>query len=148
MEASTVKNGILIALSVVGSAIAKWLGGWDAGLAVLISLMAIDFITGLMVAFVFKRSPKTEGGGISSAASFKGLTKKIVELVLVGVAAMLDRVLNVDYARTAAIIFYIGSEGISIVENTALMGVPYPAFIRAALEAMREKGDKGGGDGE
>ena len=137
------KNSILAILAAIGSAIANWLGGWDSALIVLVSLMAIDFVTGLMVAFIFKKSPKTDGGGVSSKASFKGLTKKVVVLILVGVATMLDNIMKIDYVRNLTIIFYIGSEGLSIIENTAIMGVPYPAFIKAALEAMKDKGDKG-----
>lgn len=137
------KRSILTIIAAIGSAIANWLGGWDSALIVLVSLMAIDFVTGLMVAFIFKKSPKTEGGGVSSYASFKGLTKKVVVLILVGVATMLDNIMKIDYVRNLTIIFYIGSEGLSIIENTAIMGVPYPAFIKAALEAMKDKGNKG-----
>jgi toxin secretion/phage lysis holin len=137
------KRSILTIIAAIGSAIANWLGGWDSALIVLVSLMAIDFVTGLMVAFIFKKSPKTDGGGVSSKASFKGLTKKVIVLILVGVATMLDSIMKIDYVRNLTIIFYIGSEGLSIIENTAIMGVPYPAFIKAALEAMKDKGDKG-----
>jgi toxin secretion/phage lysis holin len=137
------KRSILTIIAAIGSAIANWLGGWDSALIVLVSLMAIDFVTGLVVAFIFKKSPKTDGGGVSSYASFKGLTKKVVVLILVGVATMLDNIMKIDYVRNLTIIFYIGSEGLSIIENTAIMGVPYPAFIKAALEAMKDKGDKG-----
>ena len=137
------KRSILTILAAIGSAIANWLGGWDSALIVLVSLMAIDFVTGLIVAFIFKKSPKTDGGGVSSKASFKGLTKKVVVLILVGVATMLDNIMKIDYVRNLTIIFYIGSEGLSIIENTAIMGVPYPAFIKAALEAMKDKGNKG-----
>ena len=146
MDITIVKNSVLAALSVVGSVIANWLGGWDAALAVLISMMVIDFLTGLAVAFVFKKSPKSNCGGVSSAASFKGLTKKVVILILIGMAAMLDTVLGVVFMRTTAILFYIGSEGLSILENTALMGVPYPSFIKKALDTMKEKGDSGDDD--
>jgi toxin secretion/phage lysis holin len=137
------KRSILTIIAAIGSAIANWLGGWDSALIVLVSLMAIDFVTGLMVAFILKKSPKTDGGGVSSYASFKGLTKKVVVLILVGVATMLDNIMKIDYVRNLTIIFYIGSEGLSIIENTAIMGVPYPAFIKTALEAMKDKGNKG-----
>ena len=72
------KNGILVALAAVGSFIARQLGGWDAALTVLACMMVIDILTGLAVAAIFKKSPKTEGGKISSAASFKGITKKVM----------------------------------------------------------------------
>ena len=66
--------------------------------------------------------------------------------MLVWVAAMLDRLTGAAYIRTAVCLFFIGNEGLSILENTALMGVKYPAFIRNALEAMRDKGDGGKAD--
>ena len=145
MEPSTIKNFILCVFAAIGSTLANFLGGWDAALTVLIVLMVIDYLTGLAVAFIFKRSPKTEGGGVSSKVSFKGLTKKVVVLLLVGVGALLDRVIGAHYIRNLVVIFYIGTEGLSVLENTALMGVPYPAFVKKALEALREKGDSGEG---
>ena len=137
------KNGILVALAAVGSFIARQLGGWDAALTVLACMMVIDILTGLAVAAIFKKSPKTEGGKISSAASFKGITKKVIVLILVGLANLLDCMMKVDYVRNLVIIFYIGSEGLSILENLALMDMPFPSFIKKLLEVMKSKGDSG-----
>lgn len=137
------KNGILVALAAIGSFIARQLGGWDAALTVLACMMVIDILTGLAVAAIFKKSPKTEGGKISSAASFKGITKKVIVLILVGLANLLDCMLKVDYVRNLVIIFYIGSEGLSILENLALMDMPFPSFIKKLLEVMKSKGDSG-----
>ena len=108
---------------------------------VLIGLMAADYVTGLIVAWVFKRSGKSETGALESRAGFKGIVRKCTILMLVWVATMLDRLTGAAYIRTAVCLFFIGNEGLSILENTALMGVPYPAFIKNALEAMRDKGD-------
>ena len=137
------KRTILAAIAAVGSFIANSLGGWDAALTVLIAMMVIDILTGLAVAAIFSKSPKTEGGKISSAASFKGVTKKIVVLILVGLAVQLDKMMQVDYVRNLVIIFYIGSEGLSILENLVLMDIPFPGFIKKLLEIMKDKGDKG-----
>ena len=137
------KKGVLVSTAAVGSFIARQLGGWDAALTVLACMMVIDILTGLAVAAIFKKSPKTEGGKISSAASFKGITKKVVVLVLVGLAVQLDRMMKVDYVRNLVIIFYIGSEGLSILENLVLMDIPFPGFIKKLLEIMKDKGDKG-----
>lgn len=137
------KKGVLVSIAAVGSFIARQLGGWDAALTVLACMMVIDILTGLAVAAIFKKSPKTEGGKISSAASFKGVTKKVVVLVLVGLAVQLDRMMKVDYVRNLVIIFYIGSEGLSILENLVLMDIPFPGFIKKLLEIMKDKGDKG-----
>lgn len=136
-----IKNAVLAALAALGTFVANALGGWDAALQVLIGLMAADYVTGLIVAGVFKRSGKSETGALESRAGFKGIVRKCTILMLVWVAAMLDRLTGAAYIRTAVCLFFIGNEGLSILENTALMGVPYPAFVRNALEAMRDKGD-------
>ena len=136
-----IKNAVLAALAALGTFVANALGGWDAALQVLIGLMAADYVTGLIVAGVFKRSGKSETGALESRAGFKGLVRKCTILMLVWVATMLDRLTGAAYIRTAVCLFFIGNEGLSILENTALMGVPYPAFIKNALEAMRDKGD-------
>ncbi|MCQ2316343.1 MAG: phage holin family protein [Bacteroidales bacterium] len=136
-----IKNIVFALMSAAGSIIANQLGGWDTALAVLLAFMAADYITGLLIAIVWRKSPKTLSGGVSSAEGFKGLLKKMVILIFVWMAEMLDRVLALNYARTAVILFYIANEGLSIVENTAIMGVPYPKFIKRALEALKESND-------
>lgn len=138
MEASTVKNGILATVAAFGSFIANQLGGWDAALLVLICVMAADYITGILRAAVFHDSPKTETGKLSSNASFKGLVRKFIILLLVWLGALLDKVIGAAYIRTAIAMFFIANEALSILENTAAMGVPYPKFIKSMLEAMRE----------
>ena len=141
-----IKNAVLAALAAFGTFVANALGGWDAALQVLIGLMAADYVTGLIVAGVFKRSGKSETGALESRAGFKGLVRKCMILMLVWVATMLDCLTGAAYIRTAVCLFFIGNEGLSILENTALMGVPYPDFIKNALEAMRDKGDGGKAD--
>lgn len=137
------KEGILAAFAAVGAFVAQELGGWDTALIVLLSVMGIDYLTGLLVAGVFHRSNKTEGGGLSSRASFQGLVRKMVVLLLVWLGALLDRVIGSDYVRTAVCLFFIANDALSILENTALMGVPYPAFLTGMLEALRKKQDGG-----
>ena len=138
-----IKNVVLGAVALVGSAVANALGGWDAALEVLIALMAADYVTGVLVAAIWQRSSKSESGALDSRAGFKGLCKKCVVLLLVWIAVLLDRVLGVDYVRTAVVLFFIGNEGLSLLENIGLMGVPFPAFLKNALEALKEKGDGG-----
>ncbi len=142
MESVQIKNGILVALAAIGSFIANQLGGWDSVLIVLIWMMAIDYFTGFLCAAVFKCSPKTESGKASSHEMFKGLVRKLMILLWIWIATMLDTVLKVNYVRTAVALFFIANEGLSIIENTALMGVPYPAFVKTALEALKDKNDK------
>lgn len=142
MEANQVKYTVITALSAVGSFIANQLGGWDAALLVLLCVMAADYITGLLLAAVFHASPKTESGLLSSNESFKGLIRKMLVLVLVWLGAMLDQVVGGDYIRTAVAMFFIANEALSVLENTAAMGVPYPKFIKAMLEAMKDQADE------
>ena len=103
----------------------------------------MEYISGLVVAGVFKRSDKSGDGALDSRAGFRGLCKKGAELLLVLVGARLDRLLGGDWARTAVILFFVGNEGLSILENLGLMGVPYPAFLREALDVLKEQNDRG-----
>lgn len=143
MDANVIKNGILAGLAVFGSFAANALGGWDASLQVLIALMVADYITGVLVAAVWQRSSKSETGALDSKAGFKGILKKGMILVLVWLGVLLDRATGANYIRTAVVLFFIGNEGISLLENLGLMGVPYPAFLKKALEALHDQGDKG-----
>lgn len=138
------KNGILAAVSVGLSAMAQALGGWDMALQVLIGFMVADYITGLLVAALWHKSNKSASGTLDSNAGFRGLVKKAVILLLVWMAAMLDRVTGSDFVRTAVCLFFVSNEGLSILENTAIMGVPYPAFVKNMLDAMKEQGNGGG----
>lgn len=143
-HAVMVKNGVLTVVAAAGSFAANLLGGWDAALQVLIALMAADYITGLLVAGVWKKSTKSESGALDSRAGFQGICKKCMILLLVWVAVMLDRALGAAYVRMAVILFFIGNEGLSLLENLGMMGVPFPGFLQRALEALREQGDEGG----
>lgn len=147
MEAVAVKNGVLGAIALFGGAVAHQLGGWDAGLKVLVAMMAADYITGLLVAAVWKRSPKSESGTLDSKAGFKGLIKKGLILLVIWIGTLLDAATGADYIRTMVVVFFVGNEGLSLLENVGLMGVPYPAFLKKMLDALREQGDQGK-DGE
>lgn len=101
-------------------------------MAVLIGFMDTDYTTGLLVALAFHASPKSKGGGLASEC-YKGLIRKCLILVFVWMGTMLDQVIGATHVRTAIILFYIGNEGLSIIENVVLMGVPYPKFLGQAL---------------
>ena len=139
-----VKYPVLAALATVGAGVLRLLGGWDATLQTLVGLMAVDYATGLLAAGVFRRSPKTAGGGLSSAAGFRGLARKCAVLLGVFLATLLDQATGAGFVRTAVCLFFSANEGLSVLENLGLMGVPYPAFIRQMLEALRDKNDQGG----
>ncbi len=140
-----IKNSVLAVVATVGSFLARALGGWDPAMAVLIGMMAADYLTGLLVAAFWQRSNKSETGALDSKAGFKGLCKKGVILLLVWLGVLLDSALGVSYIRTAVALFFIGNEGLSLLENIGLMGVKYPAFLQKALEALRDKADNGEG---
>lgn len=139
------KEAVLLVLAGVGSVLSNLFGGWDVALQVLIGFMGADYLTGLIVAGVFKRSAKSEGGALESRAGFRGLVRKGGILLLVYLAVLLDRATGAAFIRTAVCFFFIANEGLSILENLGLMGVPYPAFLKNMLEALREAGDKGEG---
>ena len=147
MNATQIKEAVLATLAASGAFLANALGGWDALLKLLVALMAADYITGLVVAAVFKRSNKSESGTLDSNASFKGLARKCAVLVLVYIAVLLDTATGTHYVRSAVALFFIGHEGLSLLENVGLMGVKYPAFLKNMLQALRDKGEGGGNDG-
>lgn len=126
----------------VGALIVQLFGGWTKDLNTLIIFMAIDFCMGLIIAGVFKKSTKTEGGALSSEACFKGLCKKGVALLIVLVANQLDVVMGVDYIRSAVIIAFLVNDTISIVEHAGIIGVPIPTVIIKAIEVLKAKSDK------
>jgi toxin secretion/phage lysis holin len=138
-NALVIKNSVLTGLSLFGTLFANALGGWDAALALLIGMMAADYITGILIAALWQKSNKSETGALSSKAGFKGLCKKGIILLAVWIGTLLDVATGATYIRTAIVLFYIGNEGISLIENFGLMGVPYPPAMKKALEAMRDK---------
>lgn len=140
---SQVKNIIFAALAAAGALITQALGGWDFTLKALVTFMAVDYVTGLLVAAVFRRSPKTGQGALSSRAGFIGLVKKCDILLLVLLAVMLDNVTGSGFIRAGVCLFFTANEGLSILENLGLMGVPYPQFLQDMLESMQKKNDDG-----
>ena len=145
MDAVGTKNAVLAVLAAIGSFLVNLLGGWGTDLAALMCMMGIDYFTGIATALWFKKSTKSETGKFKSGESFKGLVRKLMILVLVWVGSMLDGLFGSEYIRTAVCLFFIANEGLSILENTALMGVPYPKFIKVALEALKDKTDNNDG---
>lgn len=135
------KDGILTGVGVVGSFIASLFGGWDAALITLLIFMTIDYITGLIVAGVFKASTKSKTGALESRAGWKGLCRKGVTLLIVLVSYRLDIVMGSTFIRDAVIIAFTANETISIVENAGLMGIPIPAVITKAIDVLKNKAE-------
>ena len=109
---------------------------------ILVVCMATDYITGCVVAACGK-SPKTEGGRLSSKAGFAGIARKALMVLLVGLATLIDRALGSEAMvfQTSLTFYYIANEGLSILENAALLDVRFPRKLARALETMREKED-------
>ena len=137
MNINEIKVFVCTLVGAAGALISQAFGGWSEDMITLIIFMAIDFITGLIVAGVFKASGKSETGALNSKASFKGLCKKCVMLLFVMIALRLDLLLGTDYIRTATVIGFILNEVISIVENAGLMGIPMPEVITKAIEILK-----------
>ena len=129
-------NWIQIVFAAIGGGIGWFLGGADGFLYALIAFVVIDYITGVMCAIVDKK--------LSSEVGFKGICKKVLIFILVGVANIVDKQIigNGSAIRTAVIFFYLSNEGISILENTALIGLPVPQKLRDVLEQLKGPEDK------
>ena len=129
-------------IGVVGGVISTLYGGWDSALTTLVIFMAIDYITGLIVAGVFKNSEKTDTGALESRAGFKGLCRKGVTLLIVLVAYRLDFIIGSNFVRDSCIIAFCANECISILENAGLMGIPIPKVIINAIDVLKSKAEE------
>lgn len=138
----SLKDIIVTALGIAGAGISSLFGGFDMGLKILVVFMIIDYITGLIVAGVFKNSPKSETGALESKAGWKGLCRKGVTLLIVLVATQLDRYTGLNIIRDAAVIAFMSNEAISVVENAGLMGIPIPNAITQAIDMLKKKGEE------
>ena len=133
-------------LAAIGGAIASYFVGLPPIIWILLAVMTIDYVTGIICGFMGV-SPKTETGGLSSGAAFKGLLKKAVIILVVLLAALLDKAVSIGAGVTfeavagATCLWFIASEGFSILENVTAMGGPIPKILLQALEIMRSKGE-------
>ena len=130
-------NSIQLVFTAVGGWLGYFLGGCDGLLYALIAFVAIDYITGVMCAI----SDHT----LSSEVGFKGICRKVLIFLLVGIANVLDvQVIQTGCVlRTAVIFFYISNEGVSLLENAAHLGLPVPDKIKVVLEQLHDKGTEG-----
>lgn len=127
-------NEIRVTAAIIGTAVAKWLGGFDGLLIALIGFMVVDYITGVFCAVIEHK--------LSSAIGAKGILQKILVLVLVGVANTLDLYIvegDEPLLRTAVIFFYLSNEGISILENSVRLGLPVPDKLKEILLQIKNK---------
>lgn len=133
------KNLICTEIGMVGAAVSTIFGGWSEALTTLLICMAIDYITGLVVAGVFHNSPKSETGALESNAGLKGLFRKAAMLLFVLIGHRLDLAVGTTYIRDAVCIAFIANEILSLVENAGLMGVPIPEVITNAIDVLKNK---------
>ena len=131
-------TSIQMVLTAVGGWLGWFLGGCDGLLIALIIFMAVDYVTGVMCAVVDKR--------LSSTVGFKGIFKKVLILMLVGIAHMLDAAVigTGSVLRTAIIFFYLSNEGVSLLENATHLGLPVPEKLKAVLQQLHDRAEKEG----
>ena len=126
------KSYLQISFSGIGAYVGWFLGGVDGLVHALLIFVVIDYITGVMTAIVKKK--------LSSAIGFRGIFKKVMIFFLVGLGHLVDLyVLKHEGAiRTAVIFFYLSNEGVSILENVARMGLPFPEKLKQVISKIRE----------
>ena len=131
-----------IAISAIGGWLGYFLGGVDGLMTALIIFMVTDYVTGLMCAIVDKQ--------LSSRVGFKGLFKKMLIVILVGIAHIVDmHVVGTGEAlRSAVICFYLSNEGVSLLENAAHLGLPIPEKLKAILAQLHNRDEEALPDGD
>ena len=132
------KMKVITGVGILGSLVTSIFGGWSEAMTTLFIFMVIDSITGILVAGVFHKSPKSENGALESKAGWKGLCRKGMILLFVLVGHRLDLVIGASYIKDAVCIAFIVNELISLIENAALMGVPIPAIITKAIDLLQK----------
>ena len=127
---------VQIAITAIGGWVGYFVGGMDGMLIALVVLMSLDYISGIMCAVIDKK--------LSSAVGFKGICKKCLILMLVGVANVIDlHVVGSGSAlRGAVICFYMSNEGLSLLENAAYIGLPIPDKLKEILEQLHDRKEK------
>lgn len=136
----TIWTGIQIAFSALGGFIGWFLGGVDGFLYALIAFAVIDYITGVMCAVSDKK--------LDSKVGFKGICRKVLIFTLVGIGNIVDVYVlgQAGVLRTAVIFFYLSNEGVSILENSAHLGLPIPEKLKDVLEQLHDRAENEKGD--
>jgi toxin secretion/phage lysis holin len=132
-------------LVAIGSALSFVLGGFDTVLKVLLGFMGLDYLTGILCAVLGKSK---HGDGLSSYIGFQGIIKKVMILLAVMVGFGIDQATGQPVARNLVVAFFLANEGLSVLENISLAGVPIPSFLRKLLEASRDSADQGVTEGK
>lgn len=143
-------SGVKLAvLAGAGALLAALFGGWDGDMVTLCVFILIDYLTGLVLAGVFRRSKHTESGALDSRAGLRGLCRKAGMMLVVIVAVRLDMACGLDgVLRSGTVYALIANEALSITENLGLMGVPLPRGLYSAIERLRGRGDSSSDESE
>ena len=135
-------TSVQVVFTAIGGWLGWFLGGCDGLMYALIAFVVVDYITGIMCAIVDKK--------LSSEVGFKGICKKVLIFLLVGMANILD--VNIigsgSVLRTAAIFFYLSNEGVSLLENAAHLGLPVPNAMKEVLQQLHDRSENGGNKNE
>ena len=133
-------NTIQVIFAAIGGWFGYFLGGCDGLLIALIVFVVCDYITGVLCAISDRK--------LSSAVGFKGICRKVLIFLLVGMANILDVAVigNGSVLRTAVIFFYISNEGVSLLENAGHLGLPIPQKVKEVLEQLHDRSEKGDGE--
>lgn len=136
MKMKQIWTGIQLAFSALGGFIGWFLGGADGFLYALIAFVVVDYITGIMCAIADKN--------LSSAVGFKGICRKVLIFVLVGIGNIVDVYVmgEAGILRTAVIFFYLSNEGVSLLENSAHLGLPIPEKLKTVLSQLHNREEK------
>ncbi len=121
----------------IGAWIAQIYGGWTQAMTALVVFIIADVATGLLCGLA-KKSPNTEGGGLSSKVMREGAAKKVEIFFILLIAAWLDIAMHVTIWKDAACLYYIAEEGLSILENAGALGLPIPDKLKNAIEALKK----------
>lgn len=124
-------NSLSIVGGTIGGALIGLLGGWDKLITALLIFMCLDYLTGVIKAIYNK--------DLSSEIGFKGLAKKVLILIIVAVAVIVENTMGVPAIREMVIMFFTINEAISILENAAQMGLPIPEKLKEVLLQLRTK---------
>ncbi|HHJ8588582.1 TPA: holin family protein [Streptococcus pyogenes] len=134
-------NMCQLAFTAVGGWLGYFLGGCDGLIIALVLFVVIDYITGVMCAACDKK--------LSSAVGFKGICRKVLIFMLVGISHIIDIQImkSGNVIRTGVVFFYLSNEGLSLIENATHLGLPVPDKLKAALEKLHDK-ERGGKENE
>lgn len=131
----TVWNTVQFSFAAVGGFLGWFLGGCDGLLYAMIAFVTVDYVTGVMCAVVDRK--------LSSSVGFKGIFRKVLIFVMVGISHILDTQVigNGSVLRTAVIFFYISNEGVSLLENASHLGLPVPEPVKTVLKQLHDRSE-------